>query len=394
MDNLKSYNYCAIPDSDDAPVWLKIGRPAPNLMSFGTEQVVDVWELARYYADQRGDMEGIVRPATPDLFTLDTVPFGFDEEAECPRFLQYLSEVFPDEQVRKQVRMMAGYLLAGTAKHEVFFALLGAGANGKTVLLDVLTGMLGHHNVSYVALSNLCERFQTWPLVQSKVNICGDMPTDVGRASLHQIEGQFKHLVSGGEMEVERKGKDIYKARCRARFVMAGNTLPTFRDRSDGIWRRMRVIEFPVTISESDRDPDLADWIVKQELPGVLMWAVRGLSEVQHGGGIPDTARGEELKGQHRESCDHERVFLTDHYTEGLANDVMPSATVYEEYKRWMSDNGYRPMGASKFIQRLQAVMPRVHRDKVRRNGGNPRWYLVGLQRIDQDEGVPPVPRP
>jgi putative DNA primase/helicase len=46
----------------------------------------------------------------------------------------------------------------------------------------------------------------------------------------------------------------------------------------NAIWRRIRVIEFPVTIPPEEQDRGLADRLIS-ELPGILQWALQGLKD-------------------------------------------------------------------------------------------------------------------
>jgi P4 family phage/plasmid primase-like protien len=218
-------------------------------------------------------------------------------------------------------------------------------------------------------------RFQTFPLVTAKVNISGELPTDMGASAMAAMEGNFKHAVSGGTIEVERKGVDKTLERCRARFVMAGNSLPTFIDRSDAIWRRKRIIPFDVQIPERERNPDLAKSIIENELPGIFLWAVQGLADVIRTNSLPDCERGLAIKGEHRESCDHEMSFLMDSYETADRTFRIKAIDLYKSYKEWCMDNGYRAKGESKFKNRVLDVFPAVTYGAARINGTVSKGY-------------------
>ncbi len=283
--NMASYSLCGIPYDVNRPAWLvmesgqRTGRPAPNEMAFnGT--VINVWEHARFLAGQRKD-EPTRRPAGPDFFALDYLPFDFDAGADCPTFHNYLEYALPDPDQRAQVQRMFGLCMADTTAFEVFFFLYGAsGREGKTTALNVLTAMIGRHNVAAVDITAIAERFQSWPLADCKVNLCGDFRTESHYGELAGIEGRLKDCISGGLIEYERKGSDKFTAPCRARFICAGNQLPTLIDKSDAIWERLRIIHFTVQVPDDKRDPTLAPRIIENELAGVLQWALYGLAEV------------------------------------------------------------------------------------------------------------------
>lgn len=382
LANLAGFTLCGIPATRARPCWLSTGEDASNVVAFSNGVAVDLWRYAEALA-RGANPEGCEREHTPDLFSADGVSYEWQPHAKAPEmFLRYLRRVCPVQDVFDAVRRMLGLLVVDTAKYEVFWQLYGMGANGKTVLLDVIESLVGRQNVSRVSLECLAPgtRFQTFPLTTAKVNISGELGTDLGRAALAAMEGEFKHAVSGGTIEVERKGIDKTFERCRARFVMSGNSLPTFMDKSDAIWRRKRIIPFDVQIPEAERDPDLARKIVESELPGILRWALDGLADVIRLRVVPDCERGAKLKAEHRSSCDHEREFLTDRFEPGTREDRMPSADLYREYMDWMCANGYRPLGAARFKQRVESIFPMVGYGPTRINDDVVKG-VVGIRR-------------
>jgi len=355
MLNMSAHDLCGIEPGIQRPVWLSTGEDAHDWMAFGNGKVINI---SQYATDKAYDVESadVERTVSPDFFSPDFVPYHWQPGASSPLFDAYLERVQPDSANRAALQQMAGLLISDTTAYEAFWQLYGSGQNGKTVLLDVLTALVGPHNVSSVTLPGLIERFQSWPLAESKINICGELPTDVGRGQFHAIEGAFKDVVSGGMIEVEKKGADKFTAKCRARFVMATNSLPTFIDRSDGIWRRLRIIPFAETILDSEKDVDLADHIIENDLPGVMQWAIQGLIDVIRTGNVNDCPDGAEMKSKHRLGCDHERQFLTERYRKGVENDRIKALDMYNEYKSFMTESGYRPCGASKFHGRVEEI--------------------------------------
>lgn len=393
LANLSAFGLCGIPAFVERPCWLSAGEDARNWVAFSNGIAVDLWRYAEALA------AGVVPPAdcfrkvTADLFSADFVNYAWtDQPSEPHLFLKYLNRVCPIADVLQAVWRMMGLLIVDVAKYEVFWQLLGLGANGKTVLLDILEALVGQQNVSRVSLESLApgNRFQNFPLVSAKVNISGELSTDIGAASLAAIEGQFKHAVSGGIIEVEHKGVDKTFERCRARFVMSANSLPTFMDKSEAIWRRLRIIPFEVEIPEAERDVDLAKKIIATDMPGILFWALYGLADVIRLGRVPDCERGAALKAAHRASCDHEREFLLERYEPGTLDDKVMSSLLYAEYKSWMDTNRYRALGAARFKARVEGIFPTVRYADMRICA----MHTKGYEGIRLKRGVAPVAVP
>jgi P4 family phage/plasmid primase-like protien len=407
LGHLGTFTLCGLPEviempsrliRDAAGTWS--GEPCPNVVAVrvdGQLVTLDLIEAAKHIAGLRPDLPA---PGAADssFFSLDWMPYrvearhltpvGVDLEQEAPLFSKYLEHALdPAEQAA--VQRMIGLCLTDLTRFEVFWFFHGrSGREGKTVGLDILQALLGRCDaVACVDIATLADRFSCWPLAHAKVNLTGDSNA-VEHGSLVKLEGLFKNLVSGGAFEYERKNEQKRSARCKARFIFAANSLPEFVDRSDAIWERLRVIDFPRQVPRDRRDPHLADKIIRQELPAVFAWAVAGLADVIASNACQDTRRGLDLKAELRQSCDHEAEFVSD---AGLVRDPsgsLPTDELYREYRIWAGDNGYRPLGSAKFLGRLRHLLGAyMARDRDPQTGKQPR-VLRGVRR----EAVPPVP--
>ncbi len=368
MANMASFKLCGVKARVNMPCWLSSGQDARNWVAFSNGKAVDIWGYAEDLAAGKTPGKDRIRDVSPDLFSADFVDYPWNPEQVPTKWLAYMDRVQPGLDGFAAVRRMMGLLLADTGKYEVFFQLYGQGNNGKTVCLDVLDRMLGRNAVCRVPLEALAPgtRFQSFPLAECKANVCGELSTDTGRGQLHAIEGNFKHCVSGGVIEIERKGVDKSSSRCRARFVLSANSLPTFVDKSNAMWRRLRIIPFSVAVPEAEQDADLAEKICADELPGVCAWALDGLSEIIATGRVIDCEAGSCAKMTHRETCDHERTFLLENYEPGTADDKVTGREIYDAYKDWMAENGYRSLGAAKFSARVEAILPTAKHKVIR----------------------------
>jgi putative DNA primase/helicase len=356
--NLRTVAFCGVHRRFNMPVFLDTGESALNWIAF-KDKIVNVYKYAESIANETTLPEQeYIKPLTPNFFSTDFVEYEWDMSATAPQFFNFLERVQPTVSGFSAVQRMFGLMIADTTKYEVFYQLFGNGANGKNVSSDVLTRLIGKHNVSHVQLGIITERFQSHPLASAKVNICGELPTDIGHGQFHHIEGMFKSCVSGEDIEVERKGADKYNSPCRARFILASNSLPTFVDKSDGMWRRLRIIPYEVQIPLHERDTNLADNIISSELPGVMAWAVEGLAAIIKAGHVADCDAGKILKENHRATCDHEREYLLEFYEVGEQYQKVCGKELYKEYCAWILSNGYRPFGAAKFFARVTEIFP------------------------------------
>ena len=69
----------------------------------------------------------------------------------------FLEEVIPEKEARMLVAEYIAYIFAKHLRWEKCLVLLGSGGNGKSVLIDIVTALLGEQNVCHFSLSRLCE---------------------------------------------------------------------------------------------------------------------------------------------------------------------------------------------------------------------------------------------
>src|SRR3712207_8052857 len=65
--------------------------------------------------------------------------------------------------------------------------------------------------------------------------------------------------------------------------IVAANHKPEVRGTDHGIWRRIKIVPWEVSIPDSERDPKLPEKL-ETELEGILAWCVRGAVEWQREG--------------------------------------------------------------------------------------------------------------
>ena len=89
----------------------------------------------------------------------------------------------------------------------------------------------------------------------------------------------------------------------------------------------------------------------RQELPGILAWALRGWQDFQrHGLGTP--AAVTEATAEYRSESDVMGIFLEERCT--LQNGATAEAgKLYTAYCEWANENGLRPMSNVRFAKSL-----------------------------------------
>ena len=115
-----------------------------------------------------------------------------------------------------------------------------------------------------------------------------------------------------------------------------GNDKPDARADDFGFWRRLRMIQFLVEITEADRDATLQDKL-GMELPGILNWALEGVRLWQADGlAMPEVVT--KAVNEYRDEEDVLGEFLTV-VTEKCPEARTPRKRMYDAYKGWADEN-------------------------------------------------------
>lgn len=356
--NLQAEGMCYVPHGLEPPL-IRVDdkwEPAPQGIAFRNGYLV-----LRALEEGREDSE-ILLPASPNLFVINRLPVVFDPHAVCPRWTAFLKQMLPDEDIRNCTQEMFGYCLVPGTEYQVFFIALGPGANGKKVTTDALGALVGESNRCSVPLSNFGQQFSLWPLAISLVNIVAEFPTPDWRDRF--AEDRLNAVVSGDPMTFERKNKDTYTACATAKQVFTCNDLPYFHDRSNGVWRRLILLPFKVTIGENEKDPNLAALIIREELPGICNFALDGLLRLRQRGGFRECDISAQLKQEHRQDCAPEEGFLRERVTEGTDADFVAVGDLYAEYRTVMAADGHHPMAKTRFGHAICRLFPKAEKNK------------------------------
>lgn len=198
----------------------------------------------------------------------------------CTGWTKFLSEVLPDAQERACLQEFFGmcFVDRGRLSVEKMAMLIGSGSNGKSVVFDVMKGVLGAGRVSYLSPDQLVNE-KTLVGVKGKVL---NFSPDIRRGA--SFDSGLKALASSQDVQ----GWELYRGAVVVRcppIVFAFNETPRFRDVTDAFFRRVMPFGFDVTIPQERQDRGLASRIVSDEAGGVFLWMMEGRRRLVGSGG-------------------------------------------------------------------------------------------------------------
>jgi len=316
---------------------------------------------------------GELRPhRQADLIT-KLAPVDYDAHAECPTWESFLGKIMGSKPgLINFLRRAIGYSLTGDTSERAMFIMYGSGANGKSTALETLRAMLGDYATRTPAETLLARRDNAIPNDVAKLKgarFVSASETDEGR---RLAEAQIKDLTGGDTISARFMRAEWFDFKPECKLWLSTNHKPVVRGTDRAIWDRLKLVPFDVRIPENEQDRKLLSKL-KEELPGILAWAVRGCLEWQKEGlGVPEEVRN--ATGAYQSEMDVLAGFMADCCVQ-TANAQASATSLYLSYKRWCDDNGEKWTN-----QRVFGSSLAERGFEKRRSGatGSYVWYGIG----------------
>ncbi|CAG9239461.1 hypothetical protein BCAR13_890042 [Paraburkholderia caribensis] len=304
---------------------------------------------------------------------------SWDPTAACPQFQAYLNGVFqPDADKEEKiafVQQWLGYVLVPDTSMQKMLWLVGAGANGKSVLLSVVNALVGEANISHAMLDTFHQSHVRAELDGKLVNIAGEMAAD----SMID-DGYVKAIVAGDTIEASRKYKPSKSFRPFARLMAATNNLPRTNDLTHGFFRRTIILSFNRKFAEHEQNPNLVNELF-EELPGILAWAVEGLRTLRQSRRFVIPASSDAALEQYRAEANPVQLFADECLTVSPTGRAMPR-DLRAVYAEWCRQYGFAPRNVSTFGHALGAL----GFEPFKSNGT--RYWRVALTPAGREYGI------
>lgn len=300
-----------------------------------------------------------LKPFDKSDFLLYKLPFAFDQEAKAPIFQKYLDRVLPDEAKQKVLAEYLGYVFIKNSvlKLEKAMILYGTGSNGKSVLFDIVLNLLGKDNVCSYSLQNLTDdKSYTRSLLSGKLlNYASELSSKLNPTT-------FKMLVSGEPIEARMIYGKPFLLTDYARLLFNTNVLPKDVEHNNAYYRRLLILGFEETISDEEKNPGLANTIIKNELPGVFNWVLDGLNRLLSQGDFTQCLAITNAIEDFKRNSDSVSLYLEDGNYVQSPDDSIALKTLYERYTCYCKDSGYTSCSLKVFSERLRNYGYEVNR--------------------------------
>lgn len=277
-------------------------------------------------------------------YATSKLPFNYDPDATSApwnKFLDHLPHV-------EFLREFAGYCLTPETKYELALWLWGPAGGGKSTYIEALCAMLGA-KACMLGLSEIeRSQFALSQLPGKTLAVSTEQPSRLIK-SPHIINA----LISGELITYERKFVDPVTIRPHVKLLWGMNMLPTIGMEGIGMFRRVIPVHIPA-VPESDRDPAVKEGILRNPM-AVVNWALPGWRELQARNKFnipPDLILA---RDQYKQRNDLTANFI-DECCERDEENRAKTTSLYQKYKLWCGENGYRAVAIRNFTTDLDRL--------------------------------------
>lgn len=323
---------------------------------------------------------GEVLPHDPKYFITMYIDIPYESNVYGKKWTKFLQDVTNhDNSMIEFLQRSVGYGATGETSEQCLFILHGNGGNGKSTLVETVQGVLAGYAIG-----------SDQELLSGERN---NHPTGIARLrgarfvsgsepSGNRInEPLVKKLTGSDTITARYMHRNFFDFQPNCKFYISLNNLPAIVGTDDGIWRRVKKIEFDYKVGEKDRIAKFSDVLIKEESEAILAWIVDGAVEwYEHGLSPPDSVI--EATRNYREDMDIVFNFINEKCEVGTEYEVK-SSDLYRSYKMWCEDSGHFDIKQRKFNNEL------VNKGYIKKK--NSTTFFEGLKLQDADNPVPQI---
>lgn len=296
-----------------------------------------------------------LKPFNANDFITYQLPFEYDPAAVAPQWQKFLDRVLPDKQSQMVLAEYLGFIFikngSKALKEEKALILYGSGANGKSVVYEVVNALLGKDNVSSFSLQSLTNESGYYRakianiLVNYASEINGQLETSI-----------FKQMTSGEPIEARLPyGKPMTLTQY-AKLIFNANQLPAEVEHSNAYFRRFLIIPFDVTIPEAEQDKQLHSKIINSELSGVFNWVLDGLQRLLKQKRFSECPAAAKARQTYEKQSDTAQLFLDEMEYQKSSDSHVLLKDLYTGYRNYCLEDGFKPLNKMNFRKRLDRI--------------------------------------
>lgn len=343
---------------------------------------------------------GALKPHDPADRITRMTPVEYDPAAAAPAFERALAMITCEDQAAARpvadfLQRWFGYCITGSVTEQKFVVHWGSGGNGKSLLLETLSNVVGAY------ASTAAPGLLTGEGERNLAAIADLMGRRMVTASesdegANLREGQVKQITGSDKLKGRHLYAQLVEFNPTHKVQLLTNHKPVVKGTDEGIWRRVLLVPYRARFGSAAevatgsanhiKDTGLLTALAA-EYPGILAWLVRGAME-WHCGGLrePDVVRV--ASNDYRAAQDRIATFLRDECETGVDFEIPLNSeamfgerpAIYRAYKDWCRDCGFHPLALPKFEAEIERAVPCFRRENGRQraaDGGGKKKVVV-----------------
>lgn len=247
-------------------------------------------------------------PISKKYFITSPIPYDLSDFSETPT----IDKLFVDwvgGNKKENLYEIIAYSICQEQFLQRWFALTGAGSNGKGTFNNLIMKFIGKENCASSSIKSLINRtFETSALYKKLICFIGEADSsDLSNTNL------IKQLTGEDLIRFEFKGKTCFSDYSPTTFIMNTNSLPKTPDKSDGFYRRVFVVPFP---NQFQITPNLLDKIPEEEFQNLTRKIVNVLLNLMEKNSFTDEGNIEYRRKIYEEHSSPLMIFISENFEE------------------------------------------------------------------------------
>ena len=332
---------------------------------------------------------GLMSESNPNKLHTKSTRFSPDFAADQGAWLAFLHTTFQgDTEVIDFIKRLMGYACVGEVREAILPVFYGEGANGKTVLLETVQGVLGDYATvapqKFLVQGPSQHATEIAALAGARLVIASE--TNEGERF---DEAKVKILTGGDKIKARFMRQDEFTFVPSHLLVMMTNHRPEVASGGTSFWRRLREVPFKHIMPADKRDPELKNRLIEQHGRAIMAWLAQGAAEYAQKGLIEPASVTQATK-TYEASTDTVGRFVEDMCLLGGGEHVSVNyALVREAYEQWCRSEGETPVSTKALTSQLAGKFA-----VGRKKGAKGARFLTGISLVESatqvEAHVPP----
>ena len=236
--------------------------------------------------------------------------------------------------------------------------LIGGGSNGKSVVFETVTQMVGDDNTTTYEIGDLVsgnsKDYNIAAIEGKTINYCSELKSK-------EISGSIvKKLISGEPIQARHIYRDPFLVKHIPLLIANTNELPATSDYTKGYFRRFLIVPFNVTISEERQNINLHTEL-REELSGILNWFLTGYARIKANGYKivePEAVKDKVIEYEMNSNSILKFIEDQEYYNIPVYKTHAPmqitAKDLYKQYVDYCKASGYNAFSNVKFAEKLK----------------------------------------